>query len=118
VLNGSGRAGVASAALTSLQKLGFVAAGKATNADRSDYIVTEVRYAPGAQAKGQLVLSKLGGAGKLVALSSRVGNADVVVVLGGDFTAVHAPATSAGGAGTSKPHTTTAPPAPVRVGCS
>ena len=45
----------------------------ATNADRSDYAVTEVRYAPGAENKGRLVLAQLGGAGKLVALDAAPG---------------------------------------------
>ena len=42
--------------------------GTATNADRSDYTVTEVRYAPGSKPKAQFLLSELGGAGKVVAL--------------------------------------------------
>jgi LCP family protein required for cell wall assembly len=114
VLNGSGRSGVASTALAALKRQGFVPASAATNADNSNYSVTEVRYAPGAQNKAQLVLSRLGGAGKLVALSSAAGNADVVVVLGADFSAVHAPSSQA--SGSSAAHASKAPPP--KIGCS
>jgi LCP family protein required for cell wall assembly len=116
VLNGSGRAGEAATALTALKNLGFIAASPATNADRSDYSVTEVRYAPGAQNKAQLVLARLGGAGKLVALPSAVGNADVVVVLGTDFSAVRAPSSQASGSGAPTTKQVVAPPP--KIGCS
>jgi len=64
----------------------------ATNADRSDYVTTEVRYAPGAQSKGQYVLAALGGVGKLVELGDgESGGAEVVLVLGQDYQSVSRP---------------------------
>jgi LCP family protein required for cell wall assembly len=116
VLNGSGRSGAAATALAALKKLGFVEASPATNADRSDYSVTEVRYGPGAQNKAQLVLARLGGAGKLVALASAPGNSDVVVVLGSDFSAVQAP--GGGASGSSASHTTQPKAPSPEIGCS
>jgi LCP family protein required for cell wall assembly len=114
VQNGSGVGGAAGRVDTALVAAGFVSGAPATNADRSDYDVTEVRYAPGKKEKGQLVLAYLGGAGKLVELDSAPNGADVVLVLGQDFDAVAAPATSTSGApssGTAGTTTTTTPPA-------
>lgn len=115
VQNGSGVGGAAGRADTALGGAGFVRGAPATNADRSDYDVTEVRYAPDAKKKGQLVLAYLGGAGKLVELDSAPAGADVVLVLGTDFSAVAAPATSTSGAptqpGATGTTTTTTPPA-------
>ncbi len=91
VENGSGRGGLGATTFAALQRSGFSMSGAAVNADRSDYAVTEVRYAPGKETQAQLVLSYLGGAGKTVALSSSPGS-DVVLVLGRDFSAVSAPA--------------------------
>ncbi len=91
VENGSGKSGLGASTFSALQRDGFTMASAATNADRSDYQVTEVRYAPDKEAQAKLVLSYLGGAGKTVALQSSPGS-DVVVVIGRDFTAVTAPA--------------------------
>src|SRR5207253_1550979 len=74
-----------------LQSKGFRAATPATDADRSNYSITEVRYARGAQKKAELVLAFLGGAGKLTALHSAPNGADVIVVLGRDFAHVTTP---------------------------
>ena len=95
VQNGSGRAHAGGDALTALQGLGFATVTPATNADRSDYAVSEVRYAPGAENKGRLVLAQLGGAGKLVALDAAPGSADVLLVIGRDFGSIAAPTTAA-----------------------
>jgi LCP family protein required for cell wall assembly len=115
VQNGSGVGGAAGRADADLAAAGFVIGAPAANADRSNYAVTEVRFAPGAKEKGQLVLAYLGGAGKLVELESAPNGAAVVVVLGRDFDAVSAPATSTPTApsqtGTSGTTTTTSPPA-------
>jgi LCP family protein required for cell wall assembly len=115
VENGSGVSGAAGTALTALVSDGFVQGAPASDADREDYTVTEVRYAPGDKTKGELVLAYLGGAGKLVALSSAPAGADVVVVLGGDFQQVTAPTTSTTAAPTTHgpvgTTTTTGPPA-------
>ncbi len=97
VQNGSGRGGAASAALDALRRSGFAVQPPPTNADRSDYGVTEVQYvagAQGAQAKAQLVLAYLGGAGKVVAVDSTSTGADVTLVIGRDFIEVTPPLTS------------------------
>jgi len=107
VENGGGASGVGAAAFSSLQHDGFAVSGAATNADRSDYGITEVRYAPGKQAEGHLVLSYLAGAGKLVALGTSQG-VDVVLVIGRDFSAVSAPASSSGSGHASTPTTAAA----------
>jgi LCP family protein required for cell wall assembly len=91
VRNGSGRDGAGSTALEAFRRRGFAVVAPATNADRGDYAMTEVQYAPGAKAKAQLVLASLGGAGKAVAVDGVPQGVDVVLVLGRDFTAVSAP---------------------------
>jgi hypothetical protein len=103
VENGSGVGGAAGRAQDALVGAGFRAAGAATDADRSDYVVTEVRYGPGAHDKARLALAYLGGAGRMVALDAAPSGSDVVVVLGQDFGQVVVPTT------TTKPPPTTAP---------
>jgi len=117
VRNGSGVSGQARAALDALAELGFDAIEPPGNSDRDDYEVTEVRYAPDALAKAQVVLANLGGAGELVETNQPPEDADVVVVLGRDFQAVAASATTVPAA-TPAPSetvpestTTTGPPA-------
>jgi LCP family protein required for cell wall assembly len=96
VENGGGVNGQGHTALAALQARGFHVVSPATDADRSDYVVSEVRYAPSADNKARLVLAQLGGAGKLVALSARPNNgADVVLVIGRDFGGISAPTTAA-----------------------
>jgi polyisoprenyl-teichoic acid--peptidoglycan teichoic acid transferase len=86
VENGSGRTGLGARADDALGGLGFSVVGAATNADRSDYAVTEVRYAPGAVTKARFLLSELGGAGKVLALKGGApSGADIVLVLGRDY---------------------------------
>jgi LCP family protein required for cell wall assembly len=91
VLNGSGVKGVAATTQSSLTGFGFASGGAAGDADRHDYAQTEVRYAPGALGKAQVVASYLGGVGQLKALPSASGGAAVVVVLGRDFQSVVKP---------------------------
>jgi LCP family protein required for cell wall assembly len=111
VQNGSGVGGAAGKAENALVTAGFQTVAPAADADRSDYTVTEVRYAPGAETKAQLVLAYLGGAGRTVALDSAPsGGADVVVVLGQDFQQVTVP-TTATTAPPTTPHTTQHKPA-------
>jgi LCP family protein required for cell wall assembly len=127
VENGSGRTGLGARADDALGGLGFSVEGPATNADRSDYAVTEVRYAPGAQALAQFVLSYLGGAGKVVALGSGApAGADVVLVLGRDYNGLSRPAarstpkTAPSGtrpSGGSATPATTSPASRPEVGC-
>ncbi len=86
VENGSGRTGLGARADDALGALGFSVVGTATNADRSDYAVTEVRYAAGAATKARFLLSELGGAGKVLALNRGApSGADIVLVLGRDY---------------------------------
>jgi LCP family protein required for cell wall assembly len=117
VENGSGVTHEGATALAALRSRGFAVISPATDADRSSYAVSEVRYAPGADAKARLVLAQLGGAGKLVALSSHPSNgADVVLVIGRDFGGISAPTTAAAPhptSATAKPAAHSAPP----VGC-
>jgi LCP family protein required for cell wall assembly len=94
VENGSGVGGAAGGALTALGANGFVVGAPASDADRSDYPVTEVRYGPGDETKAQLVLAYLGGAGNLVPLHVAPSGEDVIVVLGRDFQQVVSPTAS------------------------
>jgi LCP family protein required for cell wall assembly len=88
VLNGSGTDGLAASTLDSLQReFGFAGAGLG-NAPRTS--ATEIRYRPGLQKAGRLVASYFGGVGA-VSQDAGIADADVVVVLGADFTAVSAP---------------------------
>ncbi|HEX4778644.1 MAG TPA: LCP family protein [Acidimicrobiia bacterium] len=107
VLNGTGINGQAGAASRALVDAGFVPAGTGNGQHASS---TTVRYLPNAHDKAALVQRYLGGVGRLVADSSIV-DADVVVLLGGDFQHVVAPgaAGSAGSAATTpttRGHTT------------
>jgi len=98
VENGSGTTGAGARAADALGGFGFSVVGSATNADRQDYPVTEVRYASGASDKAKAVLSYLGGVGEMTQLEGNApADADVVLVIGRDFK------------GLSKPASTTAP---------
>ena len=97
VLNGSGREGMAQKTIDGLVAAGFVKAGTG-NDERGRIAVTEVRYANGADAKAQVVLTYAGTGAKLV-LDPTLKDADVVLVLGADFTGLRDPGSaSAGGA--------------------
>jgi LCP family protein required for cell wall assembly len=112
VENGSGRTGLGARANDALGGLGFSVVGTATNADRSDYTVTEVRYAPDSAAKARFLLSELGGAGKVVALSGgAAAGTDIVLVLGRDYNGLSRPAPKAASTPpTSRPTSGTAAP--------
>lgn len=98
VENGSGVAGAGARAADALGGFGFSVLGSATNADRQDYPVTEVRYVSGASDKAKAVLGYLGGVGEITALDGQApAGADVVLVIGRDFK------------GLSKPSSTTSP---------
>jgi LCP family protein required for cell wall assembly len=105
VLNGSGKDGAAQGALDRFSELGFVGTG-AKNNPSGRVAQTEVRYAPGQDAKGRFVLQYVSPQAKLVQDSS-IRGADVVVVLGTDFQAVTRPASS----GSATPTTATTAPA-------
>lgn len=96
VENGSGQNGLGARADDSLGGLGYSVVGTATNADRSDYTVTEVRYGSGAEAKARFLVSELGGAGKIVALKGAApAGGDLVLVLGRDYKGLSHPASAA-----------------------
>jgi LCP family protein required for cell wall assembly len=99
VLNGSGVKGQARTTLDALGGAGFKTIGPPADADRRDYATTEVRYAPGAKAKAQLVAAYLG-VGTLVAGDNVVGS-DVTIVLGRDFQHVTAPTSAPATVGTT-----------------
>jgi LCP family protein required for cell wall assembly len=103
VLNASGKQGAASAAMTQFTQLGFVNGGVG-NDPRGLVDHAEVRYAPGSQAKGELVASHVPGA-QLMSDDTLSGS-DVVVVLGRTSTGVQA---APSGGGSSAPTSTTAP---------
>jgi LCP family protein required for cell wall assembly len=105
VLNGSGKDGAAQGALDRFSELGFVGTG-AKNNPSGRVAQTEVRYAPGQDAKGRFVLRYVSPQAKLVEDSS-IRGADVVVVLGIDFQAVTRPAST----GSATPTTATTAPA-------
>ncbi len=119
VVNGSNISGAAGRAFADLQAQAFA---PGTTGNTATTPRTEVRYAAGALAKGQLVMQYLGGVGQLIEDSTLKG-ADVTVVIGADWSGVHArdktvkpatvPTTAPANAGTtgSKPTATTKPPA-------
>ena len=106
VLNGYGKDGAAQGALQRFEELGFVGTG-ARNNPGGRVAETEIRYAPGQDAKGRFVLQYVSPQAKLVEDPSIKG-ADVVVVLGTDFQAVTRPAATS----TPAPTATTAPAQP------
>jgi LCP family protein required for cell wall assembly len=86
VRNGSGVGGQARAVLDALGDLGFETVEPPSNADRRT--TTEVRFGPGDEAKAQVVLANLGGAGELFPMAEGPSDVDVQVILGLDFEAV------------------------------
>jgi LCP family protein required for cell wall assembly len=113
VENGSGQNGLGARADDALGALGYSVAGVAINADRSNYAVTEVRYASGAESKARFLASELGGAGKVVALNgSAPAGADIVLVLGRDYHGLSHPATTSTPTTAPKTKTTPASAAP------
>ncbi len=105
VQNGAGIQGAAGEALAEFVRAGFSGAG-ATNADRNDYDVTEIRYRSGERDAALVVASYLAAGGELVE-SDATGGADVVVVLGGDYDGVDAPDSGPGAGSTAATTATT-----------
>jgi LCP family protein required for cell wall assembly len=118
VLNGSGVGGRAREVLDALTAYGFVPAGPAADADRDDYPLTQIRYAPGAVTKGLAVAAALGTARMAEARPDELEGADVVAIVGRDWDDLAAPVkdgppesapTTAGDAPTSAAPTSAAP---------
>jgi LCP family protein required for cell wall assembly len=111
VLNGNGVDAGATRAASALQQAGFVVASTA-DASTYDYAVTVVRYAPGQQAKATLLRESLTAGAALEQDSTLVG-ADVVLVLGADYTGLHSPTSAVPATGApgpaAAPETTKAP---------
>ena len=107
------------------KNFGFAVVTPAENGTLDDPGTTEIRYSGSDDGPARLVAAYLRGAGKLVPVQANEGGADVVVVLGEDFSEVAAPATTTptsatGGTGATTP--TSTPPAPseqafLAVGC-
>lgn len=95
VLNGTGGAGAATRTSRELGEAGFLPAG-AGDAERFGYSQTEIHYRPGEQAKAELLKRYLGGRGKLVEDDTIGVDADLVLVVGGDFTGVGTPEDAVG----------------------
>jgi LCP family protein required for cell wall assembly len=85
VVNGSGEPGAAAAALDQFTKAGFVAAGPAEDAQRSDY-ETQVRYAPGKFLEGITAAHAAGTSNLVPAPSTKFTlGGDVLVIVGTDY---------------------------------
>ncbi|MBM3672652.1 MAG: LytR family transcriptional regulator [Actinobacteria bacterium] len=115
VLNGSGAEGAAADAISELTILGFIPSGTGNANERG---VSEVRYAPGAEDKADLVASVVAGEVDVIE-DDNVEGADVVLVLGGSFEGIIRTTT----APTPGPSTGAQPPptaslAPVPGDCS
>lgn len=115
VLNGNGIEGSAGRAATALAELGFRIAGT-TSADNFGYTRTLIRYAPGAQARAELLKSKLARGAALERDASLAAGA-VTLVVAADYDGVKAPApagsVAGGSSATAAPTTvTTLPPKP------
>ncbi len=117
VMNGSNINNAAGRAFADFQARAFA---PGTTGNTAITPRTQVRYAAGALAKGQLVMQYLGGVGQLI-LDPTLKSADVTVVIGADWRGVHArdkkvtpatvPTTAPAKAGAGKPSATTKPPA-------
>jgi LCP family protein required for cell wall assembly len=103
VLNGSGRRGEAGQAELALQRQGFVVT-RIGSANNFGYTQSVIRYAPGAEAKAQLLATVVQGSTISSQPDSSIVGADVVLITGQSYsgiTAVPSPSSPA----------TTAPPA-------
>jgi LCP family protein required for cell wall assembly len=103
VLNGSGGEAAATVAATALIQAGFHVAGTG-NAGSFDYTRTVVQYAPGQQAKANVVSTTLAAGAKVEEDRSLV-SADVTLVVGTDYTGLKVTTPAA----TTAPSSTQAP---------
>lgn len=86
VVNGSGVKGKARKVLASFVAHGYLEAGPPADADRSDYALTQVRYAPGQGAKGVTVGGALGTSNIVEAASAaETLGGDVLIIVGRDY---------------------------------
>ncbi|MBK9180844.1 MAG: LCP family protein [Acidimicrobiales bacterium] len=86
ILNGVGESGLASRASDAITGAGFTVSGTG-DADSYAYERTTIRYAPGQEAAADLLARHLTN-GAVLEATSTVNSADVVLILGQDFTTV------------------------------
>ena len=112
VLNGSGRTGEAGQAEVALQRQGFLVT-RIGSANNFGYTQSVIRYAPGAEAKAQLVASVVQGSTISAQPDSSIIGADVVLITGQSYTGISAvqAAGTPPSTPTTSPHGTTVPPA-------
>ncbi len=86
VVNGSGVKGLAATVLSEFVAAGFRSAGPPADADRSDYPLTQLRYAPGKSAEGLTVAIAAGTThfGEALSSDATLGG-EVLVVVGRDW---------------------------------
>ena len=113
VLNGSGRAGLATSASVALVKQGFIVIGTG-NATTYNYTTTQIQYAPGNESPAQLAAGAIGGSTTLLPDNALTGN-NVIVTLGTDFTGINANAATASPGSATTTTTTTATAVPGNV---
>ncbi|MEA2716055.1 MAG: hypothetical protein QOI99_372 [Actinomycetota bacterium] len=104
ILNGYGADGVAGQASVGLTAAGFNVADRG-DADSYNYGATVIRYAPGAEAKAD-VLNKYVDGGAVIEKDPSLRTVDVTLVLGADYTGIVA---LPNGTDTTTPPTTAAP---------
>ncbi len=86
IVNGSGIAGEAQKVDDSFKAAGFNVIGTPADADRSDYVQTQIRYAPGKYAEAVTLAPAIGTLNLVPAISRQnTLNADVLVVVGRDY---------------------------------
>jgi len=85
VFNGSGAGGLAAQTQSELEAAGFVVSST-SNADSSDYIQTEIRYAEGQESQAATLAGSIPGA--VVRTDAGLEGNDVQLVLGSDFNGV------------------------------
>ncbi|HSS11046.1 MAG TPA: LCP family protein, partial [Acidimicrobiales bacterium] len=112
VLNGSGRRGEAGQAELALQRQGFVVT-RIGSANNYGYTQSVIRYAPGAEAKAQLLATVVQGSTISSQPDSSIVGADVVLITGQSYTgisAVPAPGGPATTPATTTPQSSTTSP--------
>jgi hypothetical protein len=101
VLNGSGRTGEAGRAEVALQRQGFVVT-RIGSANNFGYTQSLIRYAPGAEAKAQLLASVVQGSAISAQPDSSIIGADVVLITGQSYTGISpVPSPSGSGSGSA-----------------
>jgi polyisoprenyl-teichoic acid--peptidoglycan teichoic acid transferase len=108
ILNGYGADGVATEASVDLSGAGFNVADRG-DADSYNYSATVIRYAPGAEAKAD-VLNQYVDGGAVIEEDSSLRTVDVTLVLGADYTGIVS--LPAAGTDTTAPPASAAQPAP------